>query len=281
MKIALLPNLTRENAEKITLDVAARLDKLKIEYSVLSEDKNKLPHLNCSAYEIDELIRTSDIVITIGGDGTIIHAAKYAARYGKKILGINAGRLAFMAGLESNELDLLNNLINGDYFVDSRMLLEINLISDGEIIKTDYCMNDAVIGRGNRIRLEDIEVECNGRSVGSQLADGIIVATPTGSTAYSLSAGGPVVDPSVRGILLTPICAHSLFSRSLFFSENSELTIKGKSDLSLSCDGEDSTVIEKGQCVLVKKADFTADFLRIKSDTFFDVLNSKLSERRS
>lgn len=281
MKVALLPNLTRETAAEVTLDVAARLDKLKIEYGLLMSEKDKLPQLPCEVSDIDKLIENCDIVITVGGDGTIIHAAKYAAKHGKKILGINAGRLAFMAGLESNELNLLDSLVKGDYFVDSRMLLEVNLVSDGNIIKTDYCMNDAVVGRSNRIRLEDIEVECDGRSIGTYLADGLILATPTGSTAYSLSAGGPVVDPSVRGILLTPICTHSLFSRSLFFSENSELTVKGKSDLSLSCDGEDLTVIEKGQCVVIRKADFTADFLRIKSDTFFDVLNSKLSERRA
>ena len=281
MKVALLPNLTRKTASKVTLDVAARLDGLKIEYSLLMSDKEKLPQLISAVSDIDELIESCDVVIAIGGDGTILHAAKYAAKHKKKILGINAGRLAFMAGLESNELDLLSSLIYGTYSVDSRMLLEVGLYSDGQLIKTDYCINDAVVGRGNRIRLEDIEIECNGRLVNEYLADGVIIATPTGSTAYSLSAGGPVVDPSVGGILLTPICTHSLFSRSLFFSENSELKVKGKSELNLSCDGEDSTVVERGQYLVIKKADFTADFLRIKSDTFFDVLNSKLSERRA
>ena len=156
--------------------------------------------------------------------GITKHQTDAAAKAGKPILGINAGRIAFMAGLEPTELDMLKNLIDGNYENDRRMMLKADVCnSDGTVVKTCFCINDVVLARGTQIKMEDISVEHNGKLINNYTADGIIISTPTGSTAYSLSAGGPVVDPQIESILLTPICTHSLFSRALIFSASTAL----------------------------------------------------------
>jgi NAD+ kinase len=154
--------------------------------------------------------------------------------------------------------------------------------SDGNVVKTCFCVNDVVVARGKQIKMEDISVEHNGRLINNYTADGVIISTPTGSTAYSLSAGGPVVDPQIESILLTPICTHSLFSRALIFKPDSvfKLYSPTSAELSLSCDGEDTVTVPGDHYVLVTKAEIYGDFIRIKNETFLEILNSKLAQRR-
>lgn len=279
MKIALLPNLTRKNALKVSLEVCKKLDELNAYYMVKIEDRKLFEKTKAEFLSQDEMISECDVIITVGGDGTIIHAAKA----GKPILGINAGRIAFMAGLESAELDMLKNLIDGNYENDRRMMLKADVCdSDGNVVKTCFCVNDVVVARGKQIKMEDISVEHNGRLINNYTADGIIISTPTGSTAYSLSAGGPVVDPQIESILLTPICTHSLFSRALIFKPDSVFRLYSptSAELSLSCDGEDTVTVPGDHYVLVTKAEIYGDFIRIKNETFLEILNSKLAQRR-
>lgn len=279
MKIALLPNLTRKNALKVSLEVCKKLDELNAYYMVKIEDRKLFEKTKAEFLSQDEMISECDVIITVGGDGTIIHAAKA----GKPILGINAGRIAFMAGLESAELDMLKNLIDGNYENDRRMMLKADVCdSEGNLVKTCFCINDVVVARGKQIKMEDISVEHNGRLINSYTADGIIISTPTGSTAYSLSAGGPVVDPQIESILLTPICTHSLFSRALIFKPDSVFRLYSptSAELSLSCDGEDTVTVPGDHYVLVTKAEIYGDFIRIKNETFLEILNSKLAQRR-
>lgn len=279
MVIALLPNLTRKNALRITLDVCKALDKLNADYIVREEDKEYFKETGARYLPYTDMIVECDVIIAVGGDGTFIHAAKA----GKPILGINAGRIAFMAGLEPSELDMLKKLIDGDYENDRRMMLRADVCKpDGEIVRTCHCVNDAVVARGMKIKMEDISVEHNGKLLNNYTADGIIVSTPTGSTAYSLSAGGPVVDPQIESILLTPICTHSLFSRALIFKPDSVFKIYSpvRAELGLSCDGEDTIIVPEGHYVLVRKAEIFGEFIRIKNETFLEILNSKLEQRR-
>lgn len=279
MKIALLPNLTRKNALSVSLSVCKELDKLNADYIVKDEHKDLFNETNAEFLNEAEMLRICDIIVAVGGDGTIIHAAKA----GKPILGINAGRIAFMAGLEPGELDMLHKLIEGDYELDRRMMLKAEIFNpDNVCVDTKYCVNDVVIARGTQIKMEDISVEHNGRLLNNYTADGVIVSTPTGSTAYSLSAGGPVVDPQIESILITPICTHSLFSRALIFKPDSvfKLYSPHNAELGLSCDGEDTIFVPRGHYVLVSKADVYGEFIRIKNDTFLDVLNNKLAQRR-
>lgn len=285
MKIAIKPNLTRENAYQVTLNVHKELKKLGADVVYSDEFRDELGILETEFLPDDELYDACDIMIAIGGDGTIIHSAYKCAKYGKKILGINAGRLAFMAGIEEQELHLLKNLIDGNYQTDIRMMLMAQLYENDKLIDTSYCINDVVIARGTAMRMCDIQVKCDGRLVNDYYADGIIVSTPTGSTAYSLSAGGPVIDPTIESIGLTPICTHSLFSRSMIFKPTSTLEISVKNtDVGrpiLSCDGCNSIELKEHNKIVIKKSDVSAQFIRIKSDTFIDVLSQKLAQRRA
>ena len=279
MKIALMPNLTRKNALSVSLEVCAQLDKLNADYIVSTEQKEYFLNTSARFLSKEEMIEECDVIIAVGGDGTIIHAAKA----GKPILGINAGRIAFMAGLEPTELDMLKNLIDGNYENDRRMMLKADVCNaDGTVIKTCYCINDVVLARGTQIKMEDISVEHNGKLINNYTADGIIISTPTGSTAYSLSAGGPVVDPQIESILLTPICTHSLFSRALIFKPDSVFKLYSPNliELGLSCDGDETVTVPEGHYVLVRKAEIYGEFIRIKNETFLEILNSKLAQRR-
>ncbi len=279
MKIALLPNLTRKNALSVSLDVCEHLDKLNADYILRLEEKELFYETKARFLPQEQMLAECDIIIAVGGDGTIIHAAKA----GKPILGINAGRIAFMAGLEPSELDMLGNLIVGDYEIDRRMMLKAEICNaNDEVTETHFCVNDAVIARGAQIKMEDLAVEHNGRLINNYTADGIIVSTPTGSTAYSLSAGGPVVDPQIESILLTPICTHSLFSRALIFKPDSVFKIYSpkNAEIGLSCDGEDTINVPENHYIKVSKAQMCGEFIRIKNETFLEILNSKLAQRR-
>ncbi len=285
MKFALLPNLTRKNAREVTLKVCDFFKENNVGYCFeeslrgeFSDSERYLPE--------NELLDFADIIIAIGGDGSIIHAAKKACKYSKAVLGINAGNLAFMAGVENNEIELLKKLINGNYKTDKRMLLDVKIYDRSEklLFAEDCCVNDIVIARGQMIKMIRLNVSCDGDRINEYYADGIIISTPTGTTAYSLSAGGPVVDPKIKSIVLTPICTHSLFSRSIIFDSDSQLCVKipdeEKEEICISCDGDESIIIPSGSKIVIEKSKTYANFIRIKNDSFIDVLNSKLAQRR-
>ena len=283
MIIEIHPNMTRDNAFDVTVEVYNQLKKLDVTILMPSEMKEYFGELDVSF--LDENVATSmcDLMIAIGGDGTIIHASHFAAQCDKPILGINAGRLGFLAGLEKEELALLANLKNGNYATDKRMMLKVSHFEGDELISEHLCLNDCVVGRGLSLRLCDIEAKCDGRKINDYLADGLIVATPTGSTAYSLSAGGPVVDTSIESLILTPICTHSLFSRSMIFKPDSKISISVKNpDVSLpilSCDGEIGIPLTGDSRIEIEKADTVTKLIKIKSDSFADIFSQKLVER--
>lgn len=282
MKIALMPNLTRKEALSITKGICKSLDNLGASYCFLPEYKSDFESTKAAFLPEEEALGTCDAVIAVGGDGSIIHAAKTAAKYKKPILGVNAGRLAFMAGLEDNELHLLSRLIEGDYSLDKRLMLKVNVLRGDEVISTDYCVNDCLVTNEEKQRMSEIDVSLGGSCFNSYLCDGVLVATPTGSTAYSLSAGGPIVDPELESILMTPICPHSLVGRSLVFRPNAVIGVSSAEDvtLCLSADGAEPQKIEPGCRAEISRAEFTADFIRIKSENFIDILYRKLAQRR-
>ncbi len=278
MKAAIIPNLTRKNARSVTLELCKKLGELGITYMLENELENEFKDSGALFMSFSQMIEESTLVIPVGGDGTIIHAAKF----NKPVLGINAGRIAFMAGLEPTELDLLSSLKDGSYKTDKRMMLSA-VINDGEKnVASQYCINDIVVARGELIKMVELLVECDSRTINNYFTDGIIVSTPTGSTAYNLSAGGPVVDPEIESILMTPVCTHSLFSRALIFKSDAKINLKCNSDdgVSVSCDGGDPIKIPKGGTVTVTRAPTDAEFIRIKADSFHDILSNKLAQRR-
>lgn len=274
MKVTIMPNLTRENAYEITLRLCAALDKLEIKYDFYG----KFSEYDVDLLSNEKIDSETDIIIAIGGDGTMIRAAKSALPYNIPVLGINAGKLAYLMSLEDDEMILLGKLLTGEYYTEARPVLEISVFDEcNNVIFTDFCINDAVFARGAEIRLASFDFYCDERFVNSYKADGLIIATPTGSTAYNLSAGGPIVDPRVEGIMLTPICPHSLVERSVLFSSSSVLKIVNPAEnILLSCDGCDSIKFEKKYTAVIKKADKKISFIRLKDETFLDILNKKM-----
>lgn len=228
------------------------------------------------------LIQKCDAVVTIGGDGTIIHAAKHAANFEKPLLGINMGRLGFVAELEPNELPMLERLFSGDYNVEKRQMLKVTLKSKSGN-KSFFALNDAVISRGSMTKIIDLDVWLKKSYICHYCADGLIVATPTGSSAYALSAGGPVIEPSMSCILMTPICSHSLFSRPVLFNPSSEILVNAASredtDLTLTIDGETTIPITADDTVVITTAEIYAELIVLKDKTFYRVLSDKFTER--
>ena len=278
-------NMTRKHAYEVTVNVYNQLKSLGADISMPIELKEHFGDLDARFLDEYTAVSLCDIIIAIGGDGTIIHASHFAAEYDKPILGINAGRLGFLAGLEKQELHLLNSLFVGKYYTDKRMMLKVTHHSrDG--IKGEYCcLNDCIIGRGSSLRLCEINATYNRGKINNFKADGIIVATPTGSTAYSLSAGGPVVDTAIESLILTPICTHSLFTRSMIFQSDSVIRLEVKNhEISLpifSCDGNTGIDLEEGDYLTIEKSDKVTKLINIKSDSFADIFSQKLIERYS
>ena len=229
------------------------------------------------------LVDAADVVIAVGGDGTILHAAKQAAMQNKPVLGINSGTVGFMAGLEPHELHRLSGLIDGRYEIDCRRMLKVNLPVNPS--QRYYSLNEAVLARGRKPRILDIEVRCDDDRPFTYRADGLVVATPTGSTAYSLSAGGAVVDPGVRGILLTPICPHSLTTRPMILRPDRRLQLRataaGDGEVYLSCDGEEHPQPVTGMKIEIStENERIVQLIRMKNESFYEVLQRKLVDRK-
>nr|WP_317412214.1 NAD(+)/NADH kinase [uncultured Solibaculum sp.] len=283
MKIALLINTDKQNYFTVAFEVCDHLKRLGAEILLDQEIQNQFFAPEAQYMEFDTMVQNCQILVALGGDGTILHAAKRAAIFHKPILGINVGRLGFMAGLERNELDRLSCLFSGDYTIDKRMLLQVAIEREPNICY--YALNDAVVSKSSLSRIIDIDLALDGKDIASYRADGIIVSTPTGSTAYSLSAGGPVVDPQMSGILVTPICPHSLFARSILFRDDKNIQLTASclsgTDAYLTVDGEQGRLLLPGDRIHIQKAELEASILRIKQQAFYDVLNEKLINRRS
>lgn len=234
----------------------------------------------------EKLSEGCDVLVAIGGDGTMMHAAKFAAEAGKPILGVNTGRLGFMAGLESTEPELISRLVSGEYTTEQRMLLDVEVIRGGKTYRIDHAINDAVVSRGALSKIITIKVHHNGRQAMELRADGLIVSTPTGSTAYALSAGGPVIDPSLKCIEVTPVCPHSLMDRAIIFDSDSELLIEADrrredyltlpdDHINLAVDGERTCELNAGDTIRIRRSELCAEFIIIKKQSFANLLMQK------
>lgn len=228
---------------------------------------------------LDRELPTASAVVCFGGDGTILHMAKAATRHGIPILGVNIGTMGFMAELESTELDQLARLQSGDYSIDSRMMLDVTVHRDRDIIFHDICLNDVVITKGAVARIVNLFVKCDNVQALEFGGDGVIVATPTGSTAYSLSAGGPIVEPDAHSILVTPICAHDVASRCIVASDKRTISValtkNARRNAFLSVDGGKALRMNLGDVATVRKSDLSTKLIRLKDRSFFDVVNMK------
>ncbi|MEG1887044.1 MAG: NAD(+)/NADH kinase [Oscillospiraceae bacterium] len=274
MKVLVVPNLQKNNAENLLRKTGEILSNLQI--TPLISDSSLFESPVFKKMNIEEALKECDIVAAIGGDGTIIHIAKKAAFYNKPVLGINAGRVGYLAGLEGTNLEALSALKTNEYKIEKRMMLEITTNHNDEKF---YCLNDAVLTKGSLSRMIDLTARISGEEI-KYRADGLIMATPTGSTAYSMSAGGPVVDPSIQSIIMTPICPYSLHSRSLIISTDNSLRVYNKSrndtEVFLTIDGEISRPIELNEYINVAKAGKSVELISIGKHSLYETVFKKI-----
>ena len=227
-----------------------------------------------------------DMIIVLGGDGSIMRAARRGAVIGVPILGIDLGRVGYLAELPPDDKEGLNAVLNGEYYIEKRALLEVSTVKNGAVSgEKMVAINDVVLSHGTVSRLLETEVYCDGSSLGRYRSDGFIVATPTGSTAYSLSAGGPVLSPKLKGICLTPICPYSLTARPIIVPEDSLIEIKYLSPMPspshLTVDGNEADMLYCGDSVTVCRSSVSADFIRLnkkRNVSFYDILREKMSD---
>ena len=241
---------------------------------------NKVSIEDAVFMEEEEAIAQCDIVVTIGGDGTILHAASLLFENEKPILGINLGRVGFLALTEPTELNLFKKLIKNEYSIEKRALIDIYL--NGEKVGT--ALNELLVSQGMLSTAIELELYCDNVLVNTYRADGILIATPTGSTAYSLSAGGPVVDTKMAALLATPICAHSLYSPSIVFSEKRKIDIKMSpnertKNFIATIDGHVNFNIEKGDIVSVQKSNTNVNLINFGDSKQFSSIDTKLKWR--
>ncbi|MCL6610997.1 MAG: NAD(+)/NADH kinase [Peptococcaceae bacterium] len=237
------------------------------------------------AASLEEMVRGIECLLVIGGDGTILNSARAAAASGVPVLGINLGHLGFLSEIDLPDLQSgLESVVNRDYHIEERMMIEASVLRGGEEVGKSMGLNDAVITKGAFARLIFLETRVDGEPVGTYPADGIIVSTPTGSTAYSLSAGGPVVTPDLDLMLITPICPHALWARPIVISPDCLVEVElmsDKGEVMLTIDGQHGLELVKNDVVRVARAPFKVRFIRLKTRNFFRVLKQKLREGNS
>lgn len=280
MNIVLYPNFRKKNALPTALKVCDKLKSLDIEIAADEKYRDEFKDKPFVSFGgIDDIVSRCDIIIAIGGDGTILKASHYASEHNKPLLGINTGHLGFMASMEIDELENLSRLKTSDYKIETRMMLDISQIRDNTLISRYTALNDIVIARPYS-KISDFEVSTDNIVVSSIRSDGVVFSTPTGSTAYALSAGGPIVEPYLECIQLTPICPHSLSSRTMLFSPERKIEVRHfsneKAEVYFSVDGRPEVQVERDDVLVVSRSLKKLRLIDIKGNSFFDAVNNKL-----
>ena len=287
-KIGLITNFNIYEKAGAAMTVAQKLSGYDCRILVSSFNRDRILRMNKGKIQfdflpMDELYANADLMVVLGGDGTILETARRAAVRQTPILGINLGRVGYMAELEMAELDLLDRLFSNEptYTLEHRSMLHVELLNtNGEVRTTAYGLNDAVITNGSIARIVDVELSENGVPVTTCRSDGLIVATPTGSTAYSMSAGGPVADPRVKCFCVTPICPHSLATRPIIFPDTAVLEIKNvcqrEKMLFLTVDGRTNCELYRGETVRITRSPMETRLVRLKEWGFYNKLRTKM-----
>ena len=285
MKIVLSSNPYRDKGMRVALEARRILEHagaqtvLCLPFQPKKGDRLELPR-QVSLSLMEKELPTADLLICFGGDGTILHAARDATLHNIPILGVNTGSVGFMAELERSELPLLAPLAHGMYTVEERMMLDVRVLRGNKIIYEDSALNDAVISKGSMARVAEMEVLADRVKVTGITGDGVIVATPTGSTAYSMSAGGPIVEPSSKSIIVTPVCAHQLAARAMVLAPERVVTVQlprgNRKYLYLSVDGGKAVRLTGGDRVEITRGARSTQLVRLADRSFYQVINQKL-----
>ena len=279
-KIGIVVNPDKDPGLQYLNRITAILQQNNIDWKVAFCGGDAVPFPNSCSME--ECLKRAELGITLGGDGTLLHVAPCAAALNIPLLGINLGHLGFLAEMDPDKIDLLIGILNGDYQCTERMLLDIQLNRGGKTVFSAVALNDAVIrsatGKPARILLSDAE-----NDLLDYFCDGFIVSTPTGSTAYSMSAGGPIIEPQTKAIVLTPICPHTLVSRSVVLDSNHPIYVRVTNaegiNAHLVCDGADSGELQNEDAVFISRSNLNLRLVKLYEKSFYNILNEKISKR--
>ena len=254
-------------------DSVPRARPLAKEMAVWIEQRGRQAQICATCDALDALNwQEIDLLLTLGGDGSILRATRAAASHGTPILGINLGRVGFLTEASPETWrDVLSRALVGDYWVEERMMLRAAARRSGEVLGQAQALNDVVVGRGARACVVYLRTEVDGGDLATYVADGLIVATPTGSTAYALAAGGPVLPPQLRNVLLVPVAPHLSMARPIVLSEGVRvrITVTGGRPAVLTVDGEVLAQLESGDEVVVDASPHLARFARVQERTYF------------
>ncbi|MDY3905542.1 MAG: NAD(+)/NADH kinase [Lawsonibacter sp.] len=285
MKIILSSNPYRDRGLRAALEAQRVLEKagaktvLCLPFTPKKGDRLELPGqvpLSSLSRELPE----ADLLVCFGGDGTILHAARDATLHNVPLMGVNMGSVGFMAELERGELAQLAPLARGEYTIEERMMLDVRVFRGDRMVSQDLALNDAVLSKGSMARVAELEVLADQTQVTAMTGDGVIIATPTGSTAYSMSAGGPIVEPTSQCIIVTPVCAHRLAARAMVLAPQRLVTVRlpkgNRKHLYLSVDGGKAVRLSGGDRVEISRSSYTTKLVQLAHRNFYQVINQKL-----
>lgn len=283
-KVALITNynITEKlaGAMKVAEAISPYVEQIMIPLAFKDRIMRSKSHRREFAYKSpEELYSTPELVIVLGGDGAMLDAARRVATTDIPLLGINMGRVGYMTELESDELELISRVFEGKYRIDERTMLEASVSSkNGQKKFFEYALNEATVTNGAAARIVDLQLSDGNELIQTYRADGLVIATPTGSTAYSLSAGGPIVDPKLSCFCVTPICPHSLTARPLVFPDTAVLNVKNicmrEKVLHLTLDGRATYDLYYGDVVTVKRSSLKVKLVRIKEQSFYSKIRT-------
>ena len=281
-KIILCPNPNRDQGMATTKTAEKILREMGFRTVVCSpfKDQKEGAFADYDVRPLPQEMKGADLMVTFGGDGTILHLAKLAALNKLPVLGINMGGLGFIAELEAGELDTLRKLKDWDFETESRMMLDVSVIRDGKQIYTNLGLNDAVIREGPISHVIHLKISSDGRHLADIAGDGVIISTPTGSTAYSLSAGGPVVEPVAQTMVVCPICTHNMRFSSYVLSPEHVLTVElernGRKPVYLFVDESRAFPLKADDQVLVRRSKYAMKLVRLTEKSFCEIFAQKM-----
>lgn len=281
-KVILCPNPYRDRELQVAKQAKAILDEIGCPNVVcIPFRSDNLPEgYGLDIKPLQQELRGADLMIAFGGDGTILHLSKTAAHRDIPVLGVNLGSLGFMAELEQRELSRLRELREEKYSIENRMMLDVNVIREGRVIYSSLALNEAVITRGAVSRVIRLHIRTEQGRLFDLTGDGVIVASPTGSTAYSLSAGGPVVEPTARNFVVSPICAHTVHANSYVLAPERIITVQtektGYKPVFLSVDGGRAFSLKNGDAVELRRSGYETKLVRLSQKSFCDILQKKM-----
>ena len=283
--IFIYPNLRKESARAILPAVCEQLHGEDVQLILPNQLRSSTHELHDEVMALDymetsEAVRLADAAVVLGGDGTMLRIARAAAQNELPLLGINVGHVGFMTELEPAELGEMRGLLDGKYSIDSRMMLHVAVERHGRVVYENDALNDIVIAKGTAFRVVRVGISADGEEVTRFNGDGVIAATPTGSTAYGLSAGGPVIEPSAENLAVIPICAHALAAKSFVFAPERTLAItarcEGGSEVFISADGGQGFAVRPDDRVLITRSALRTRLIRLKGNRFYRILQQKL-----